>query len=102
MSKKQRNKKLNPNRQITVTVKEIKQLENKASKEATEKAVNVMLLFPLLILRDKYGFGPKRLPEFQGHFQELWDSYTSGYLDLEDIALTLYEEAGVKINVKVE
>lgn len=102
MAKKQRKKKLNPNRHITMTAKEREQLEKRVSKEATEKAVNVTLLFPLLILRDKYGFGPKRLPEFQGHFQELWDSYTSGYLDLEDIALTLYEEAGVKINVKVE
>ena len=87
-------KKLNPNRKVTMTVREI----NKLKENATIRAVNITQLFPLMILRDKYGFGSKRLADFQKHYDDMWDAYNKGYVKLEDIARTIYEETGVKID----
>ena len=87
-------KKLNPNRKVTLTVREI----NKLKENATIRAVQITQLFPLMILRDKYGFGSKRLADFQEHYGNMLDAYNKGYIKLEDIALTIYEETGVKID----
>ena len=86
-------KKLNPNRKVTMTVREI----NKLKENATIRAVQITQLFPLMVLRDKYGFGSKRLSEYQKHYNDLWDAYNKGYLKLEDIANTIYEETGIKV-----
>ena len=88
------NKKLNPNRKVTLTVREI----NKLKENATIKAVQITQLFPLMILRDKYGFGSKRLQDFLEHYSNMFDAYNKGYVKLEDIANTIYEETGVKIS----
>lgn len=87
-------KKLNPNRKVTLTVREI----NKLKVSATSRAIQITKLFPLMILRDKYGFGGKRLTDFLGHYSNMLDAYNKGYIKLEDIANTIYEETGVKIS----
>lgn len=85
--------KLNPNRQVTMTYRELQKIQ----RDATIQAVRIGQLFPLMILRDKYGFAHKRLPEFQQHYHEMWDAYNKGYVDLEDMARTLQDEAGVLV-----
>lgn len=87
-------KKLNPNRKVAMSVREI----NKLKESATIRAVNITQLFPLMILRDKYGFGSKRLKDFQQHYNNMLDAYNKGYIELEDIANTIYKETGVQIN----
>lgn len=86
--------KLNPNRKVTMTVREM----NKLKLNATNQAVRMTQLFPLLILRDKYGFGPKRLGDFQEYYNEMLDAMNKGYLKTDDIEKTLYEETGIKID----
>lgn len=72
----------------------IRQIE-KMKNDATKHAVRVTQLFPLWVLRTKYGFGEKRLKEFAAHYSDLMESYNKGYLDLEDISEALKEESGV-------
>ena len=43
------------------------------------------------------GGGDKIENRFLEHYADLLDSYNRGYVSLEDIAKTLYEETGVKI-----
>lgn len=73
--------------------KQIKKLKE----SATNKAIKVTKLFPLWVMRNKYGFGKKRLKEFAGHYTQLIEDYNNGYLDLEDIAKTIEEETGVNV-----
>lgn len=65
--------------------------------KAIEKASNYSLAVPMMILRDNFGFGKKRLLEFYNEFLELYDSVDKDYLDLEDIVKTIKEETGVEI-----
>lgn len=84
--------KLNPNRKVTLSVKQLQDLK----KNATKEAVKVTQLFPVWVLRNQ-GWGEKRLKRFLEDYSDLIDSYNRGYLNLEDIATTLDEETGVRI-----
>lgn len=72
--------------------------------ESTKKAVNtaftLMLGIPLMVLRDKYGFGKKRLEDFINFAIDLYDSFDKEYVTLEDLHQTIYEETGVKIEMR--
>ena len=52
---------------------------------------------PIMVLRDEFGFGEKRIDKFIAAYIELYDSISEGYLDLKDIIKTINEETGVKI-----
>lgn len=77
---------------VTLTRKEVDKLKS----DATSKAVEIVKLFPIWILRDKYGFGKKRITEFAEHYNELWDAYNKGYITLEDITNQLELETGLE------
>lgn len=85
--------KLNPKQQVNMTVRQIEKIKE----NATDRAVNIVSLFPLLVLRDNFGFGEKRLKRYQGKFKEMFSAYNEGYIDLEDIAKVLKEETNIEI-----
>ena len=67
------------------------------NKEAADKAFLLMLGLPVMVLHDKFGFGPVRCERFTDAVLELYDSFEKGYVSLEDIHLTLKEETGITI-----
>lgn len=71
--------------------------EKAIRRNANQKATLTTLHISLLVLRDKYGFGSKRLGDFVEHFADVLDSINLDYLDFEDIKNAIYEETGVKI-----
>lgn len=89
LTKKQRNK-----QKISMTAKELE----KVKQNATNTAVQITHLFPLWVLRDKYGFGEKRLREFMQHYTDLLDAYNKGYVSLPDIAQQLEKETGIRLD----
>ena len=56
-----------------------------------------MLGLPVMVLHDKFGFGPVRCERFTDAVLELYDSFEKGYVSLEDIHKTLKEETGITI-----
>ena len=62
---------------------------------ATLQAVRVTNYFPLLILRDHFGFGEVRLKRFQEKYAAMWDDFNNGLIDIDDIAAVLDEEVNV-------
>lgn len=78
---------------FSLTAKEIEELKL----NSTRQAVSITQLFPLLVLRDEFGFGEKRLKRFLAKYQETLDAYNKGYLDLIDIAKMLEDEVNIKI-----
>lgn len=71
--------------------------EYEALKEAERmNAANIVNLIPLLILRDKFGFGKARLERYLEYFQEAVDSLNSGYLDLKDVQKVMMDEVKIK------
>lgn len=89
LTKKQRNK-----QKITMTVKELE----KVRRNATDTAVKITNLFPIWILRTKYGFGEKRLREFMEQYAELLDAFNKEYVSLPDIAKQLEKETGIRLD----
>lgn len=51
----------------------------------------------MTILHDKFGFGEKRLKKFMEHYTDILDSYSKGYVSMQDLNDTLHEETGIKV-----
>lgn len=77
---------------ISITREELEKIKMKS----TERAVNIIVAFPMMVLRDEFGFGEKRLRQFHKSFMELNDAYNKGYLDVKDIWQTLEKETGIQ------
>ena len=58
-------------------------------------AANIINLIPLIILRDKFGFGKVRLERYLKYYQEAIESLNEGYLDLKDIERVMLEEVKI-------
>ena len=58
-------------------------------------AANIINLIPLIILRDKFGFGKIRLERYLKHYQEAIESLNEGYLDLKDVERVMLEEVKI-------
>lgn len=80
-----------------LTWEQIQDLKKQAAKEAIGSVIELTLGIPAMVLKDKYGFGKKRLPEALDHMVDLYESYEMGYLSLEDIRKTLWEEGGYMV-----
>lgn len=80
--------------EITISRKEWNQMQNDAINKATKQTD----LIPLLVLRDKFGFGKKRLGRYLQYYAEAVSSYNQGYFKLTDIEKMLMDE--VKIGIK--
>lgn len=65
--------------------------------EAIKKATDYSMVVPIIVLRDEFGFGAKRLEKFIDAIHELYDSIDQKYLNLDDIVKTIKEETGVEI-----
>jgi hypothetical protein len=86
----------------TLNVAQIEQIKKDATMEATKKAFLMMMGFPLLTLRDKFGFGKVRLNKFMDKMLDLYEAYENDYVDLDDLNNTILEETGVTLLEKRE
>ena len=86
----------------TLTQAQIDQMKKEVSMEATKKAFIMMMGFPLLTLRDKFGFGKERLNRFMDKMLDLYEAYEMDYVDLDDLNDTIMDETGVTLMKKRE
>lgn len=91
-------KRLNPNTQLTFTRKEINQMKKREYMKGQQEALNRINLFPLLALRDEFGFGRKRMMQYMNKYLNIVEAYNEGYLSFHDIVNVMEKE--VKIDVK--
>lgn len=81
------------NKPVTMTTKEL----DKLAQKMTNNAVEIVNLIPLLILRDKFGFGKVRLSRYLEYYNEAIEDFNNDRFDLKDIEKMLLEE--VKIGI---
>lgn len=84
------NKKLNP-RHRPVTQADV----IKAKKEAQSTAINYAWAIFFTVMRDKERYGKKRLRRVWNAVNELSDSISKGYINVNDLIHTLKTEAGI-------
>lgn len=76
---------------------DIEKIKADATKEAAKQAFLYMVALPLLVLRDRFGFGKTRCERFYEAVSALLDCYNDGYLTVEDIRETLEKELEITI-----
>ena len=83
-------KKVNPNRR-PATVADVE----KAKKKAQSQAINIAWAIFFTVMRDKEGWGVKRLRRLWDEVNDLSDSISGGYVSVSDLMETLEAEAGI-------
>lgn len=83
-------KRINPRRR-PATVADVE----KAKKQAQSFAIEATWAIFFTALRDKEGFGEKRLRRVWGEVNAISDSIKKGYVKISDLQQTLKEEAGI-------
>jgi len=82
---------------VNMKASDVQKIKQDASKEAAEIAFTLMLGLPVMVLRDKFGFGKVRCERFTDAVIDLYESFEQDYVTLEDIHATLKEEVGITI-----
>jgi hypothetical protein len=83
-------KKINPKRKPATQADIIK-----AKKDAQIKAINYTWAIFFSVMRDKEGYGRKRLRRLWREVSNLSDSIAKGYVSVEDLMRTLDEEMDI-------
>lgn len=89
MSKKEKKK------TYQVTLEELKKYEKRGYIRAKEEMSLYAVLIPMWVLRNKFGFGAKRLEDFLEALEELTEDIDQGYLSIKDIKETIKKETGL-------
>lgn len=80
-----------------LTEAQIKKIKLDAVREAIEKTFVLLLGLPLIVLRDKEGYGKKRLERFQDYLIEQYKCFDEGYMGLDEVKKVIEEETGCKV-----
>lgn len=81
----------------TLTQAQIDEIKRDISIQSTKRAFHIMLAFPLMAMRDEFGFGKKRLQRIIDRILETYDAYEEKYITLEDLHTAIEDETGVAI-----
>ncbi|MGI5825664.1 MAG: hypothetical protein ACOX7J_08895 [Bacillota bacterium] len=85
-------KKVNP-RRLPATRADV----NRAKREACDLAVSRAFAIFFTVMRDKEGWGNKRLQRLWAEVSDLSDSIGKGYVSVDDLLVTLAEESDIHL-----
>lgn len=99
MAKKKDKKTKTPTYQVTLEQIRtyVQQGFEQGRRESIDIARDYSLAVPIIVLRDYFGFGGKRLEKFIDGMYEYYDSIDKKMLNLDDIIKAIREETGVEI-----
>lgn len=81
----------------TLTQEQIDKIKEEATMAATRRAFAIMLGMPMMVLRDQFGFGKKRLSLFTDKVFDIYEAYEDDRLSLVDMHKTIESETGVVV-----
>lgn len=91
-------------KQYNLKMSDIEQLRNKMRDEAVVQASNtafiLLLSLPLIVLRDKYGFGRKRLEDFQEFLLAQYECFSAGMITLDELKGIILAETGMQVKTE--
>ena len=76
---------------ITIRESDIRRIK----KECTKNAVDFAVILFLSVMHDKHGYGKKRLARVLNQLDNLADSVSEGYVNLEDLRHMIEDECGI-------
>lgn len=84
-------------RLYTLKTENIQRMKTEATAKASEQAFLLMFGLPVMVLRDKWGFGKTRLLRFVEQVMELQRDVLDDRLSIEDVHRALEDELGIQI-----
>lgn len=99
MAKKKDKKTKTPTYQVTLEQIRtyVQQGFEQGRRESIDIARDYSLAVPIIVLRDYFGFGGKRLERFIDGMYEYYDSIDKKMLNLDDIVKAIREETKIEI-----
>ena len=76
---------------------EMKEMMDKVKKESVKQASDLLFTSMMMVMRDEYGFGEKRLKRLSKEINEMLGDVTKGYLSLDDMKETLFKECNIRM-----
>lgn len=80
------------NQKVEISHKELMKVKDGATLEAAA----IINIIPLMVLRDKFGFGHVRLDRYLKYMSEAVKDFNEGRFNLKDVADMIEAETGVK------
>jgi hypothetical protein len=74
---------------------DLEKLHEEAIESVSKRVVPMMLYTSLMVLRDKYGFGRKRLKDFSEYVFSLYEGLDRELVTFDDLAEAIERETGV-------
>lgn len=86
----------------TLTKAQIDDIKIRATKQAVEKSMSLLLVLPVKILKEHYGFSRKKLENFCSFISDEYEKIPLETMNLEECGDFLYNEVGVKFVINEE
>lgn len=77
--------------------KGVEEYREQLRSEAVDDALRVLSYVPLMVLRDKFGFGKVRLDKFLREFAEQIDCIENDFVGFDDMIEVIKDETGLAI-----
>ena len=87
---------------LQVKRSDLEALYEDALKDVSKQTVPLTLYASLIVLRDKYRFGQKRLKAFAEYIFEIYDGLQRNYVGFDDIAEAIQRETGINLTATDE
>lgn len=80
-----------------VTMDDIRGYVQQGYEKGRKEAFDYLIVISLIVLRDFFGFGGKRLERFIDGVYEYYESITKKLVDIDEIIEAIKEETGIEI-----
>ena len=78
--------------------KGVEEFREELRAEAVDDALRVLSYVPLMVLRDKFGFGKVRLDRFLREFAEQVDCIENDFVGFDDMIEAIKDETGLNVD----
>ena len=76
--------------------------QKKLIQRSRDEGILFVTIIFLFVMRDKFGYGKKRLKRLYNEVEKLAESISLGYVRLTDLQLALEQESGITISKEVK
>ena len=76
--------------------------QKKLIQRSRDEGILFVTIVFLFVMRDKFGYGKKRLKRLYNEMEKLAESISLGYVRLTDLQLALEQESGITISKEVK
>jgi len=86
---------------INIKTADVEKMKSEAAEQAVDTVFVLLLALPLIVLRDKHGFGKKRLEAFEEDLLTQYRCFSEGRISLEELRGIIRSETGMTVRTQI-